>query len=83
MQQKPPLSVLKKTETLLLRKEKTTYTQNTACRKPPVPANAAVMSQVNNLINAMAVFAPETGSSSMLPTNQYDPNAVLLGASAA
>ena len=48
------------------------------------PVNqAATLSQVNNLISAMAAFAPEAGCSSTLPTNQYDPNSVMLTSNAA
>ena len=44
---------------------------------------AETSSQVNNLISAMAAFAPEAGVSSSLPTNHYDPNSVMLASSAA
>ena len=48
------------------------------------PARAAMVSaQVNNLISAMATFAPEAAMASSLPANQYDPNSVMLASSAA
>ena len=46
-------------------------------------SQAATFSQVNNLISAMATFAPEAGSASALPTNQYNPNSVMIASSVA